>query len=450
MGIDVGVYAGSQRSRYLEGTIPRAPRRQAMGAVRSGKKALAWPVRLLLVSLVFPWIVTIGISLSISRVVLLVMVLPCLAKWISGAAGRIRVADIALLLFCLWSALSLVVVQGPAAAVQPAGILFIETMGAYLLARCYIRNADDFFNMARMLFWVVAFLFPFALIEALTGRNVLLGFFATILPSYPDAGNDVRGGLRRAQVVFEHPILFGMCAGGAFALTHLVLGHRIPLFQRWLKTGFVGVTALLSLSSAPTAGLVVQAAFMTWGALFGKNPYCWKFLWGVFLASYLAIAFGSNQTPIQFYISHFTFDPQTGWYRQLIWEFGSASVLNHPLFGVGFGDWARSSWMTTSVDMFWLLNTMRYGLPAGLLLALGFFAVFLGVSFRKGLDERLDAYRTAFLIVMMAFFLVGWTVHIWGAAYIWFIFLLGSGVWLLDVRVDDGGRRQGDAYGAVD
>ena len=106
--------------------------------------------------------------------------------------------------------------------------------------------------------------------------------------------------------------------------------------------------------------------------------------------------------------------------------------------------------MTTSVDMFWLLNTMRYGLPAGLLLALSFFAVFLGVSFRKGLDERLLAYRTAYLIVMMAFFLVGWTVHFWGAAYIWFIFLLGSGVWLLDVRVDDGGKRQGDARGAVD
>jgi O-antigen ligase len=338
--------------------------------------------------------------------------------------------------------MSLVVVQGLTSAVQPAGILFVETMGAYLVARCYIRDADDFFHMARTLFGLVAILFPFALVEALTGRNVLLEFFAAILPSYPDAGNDMRAGLRRAQVVFEHPILFGICASSAFALTHMVLGHRVPLLQRWLMTGLVGATALLSLSSAPIAAIVVQAALIMWSVVFRKSPYCWKLLWGLFIAAYLAVLFGSNQNPVQFYISKFTFDPHTGWHRLLIWEFGSTSVLNHPLFGIGFGDWERSSWMSTSVDMFWLLNTMRYGLPGGLLLMLSFFAVFFGVSFRKGLDERLVAYRTAYLIVIMAFFLVGWTVHFWGAAYIWFIFLLGSGVWLLDVRIDDVGKRQ--------
>jgi O-antigen ligase len=433
MAIDVGVYAGSRRYRDLEG----APRRQAISADRSGKKTLPWPVRLLLVSFVLPWVVTIGpFSLSVPRVILLVLVLPCLAKWIGGASGRIRASDIGLLLFCLWSALSLVEVHGATDAAKPAGILFVETMGAYLVARCYIRDADDFLNMARMLFWIVAFFFPFALLEAVTGRDVLLELFAAILPSYPDNGNDMRAGLRRAQVVFEHPLLFGICAGSALALTHLVLGYRIPLFQRWLKTGLVGATALLSLSSAPIAAMVVQAALMMWSALFRKSPYCWKFLWCLVLAAYLAIAFGSNQTPAQFYISKFTFNPATGWHRLLIWEFGSASVLNHPLFGTGYDDWARPSWMSTSVDMFWLLNTMRYGIPGGLLLALSFFAVFLGVSFKKGLDERLVAYRTAYLIVMMAFFLVGWTAHFWGTAYLWFIFVLGSGVWLLDAQID--------------
>jgi hypothetical protein len=445
MGVDAGIYAGSRRYRDLDGTIPAVPRWQAISEDRSGKKTLAWPVRLLLISLVVPWVVTVGpVSLSISRLILLVMILPCLAKLFGGTSGRIRVSDITLLLFSLWSALSLIVVHDPIFAVQPAGILFVETMGAYLVARCYIRDADDFFNMARMLFKVVAFLFPFALLEAVSGRNFLLELFAAILPSYPDAGNDMRAGLRRAQVVFEHAILFGICAGSALALTHLVLGHRVPLLQRWFKTGLVGATALLSLSSAPIAAVVVQAALMMWSALFKKSPYCWKALWCLFLAGYLAVAFGSNQPPAQFYISHFTFDPATGWHRLLIWEFGSASVLNNPLFGIGFGEWARSSWMSTSVDMFWLLMTMRYGIPAGLLLALSFFAVFLGVSFKKGLDERLIAYRTAYLIVMMAFFLVGWTVHYWGTAYLWFIFLLGSGVWILDAPVDDGVRYRRD------
>ena len=37
---------------------------------------------------------------------------------------------------------------------------------------------------------------------------------------------------------------------------------------------------------------------------------------------------------------------------------------------------------------------------------------------------------------MISFFVVGWTVHFWGKGYIWLLFLLGSGVWLLDVWKD--------------
>jgi hypothetical protein len=69
------------------------------------------------------------------------------------------------------------------------------------VARCYIRGANDFFSGARMLFRIVAFLFPFAFGEALTERNFLPELFAAILPSYPDAGNDM-------QAVFGEPKLF--------------------------------------------------------------------------------------------------------------------------------------------------------------------------------------------------------------------------------------------------
>ena len=38
---------------------------------------------------------------------------------------------------------------------------------------------------------------------------------------------------------------------------------------------------------------------------------------------------------------------------------------------------------------------------------------------------------------MTAFFLVGWTVHFWDAAYVLFLFLMGSGVWMLDVETKE-------------
>ena len=105
------------------------------------------------------------LRMSLYRIVLLVMVLPCLGMWMAGKAGRIRTADIALLLFSFWCTLSLIVIHGMALSVQTSGIVFIETLGPYLLARCYIRDADDFYNVIQLLFRIVVLLLPFAIFE---------------------------------------------------------------------------------------------------------------------------------------------------------------------------------------------------------------------------------------------------------------------------------------------
>ena len=160
-----------------EATLHSYPEWPRTVAGQTKRKGLAWPVLLFLLALMVPWTFSVGlVSLTVPRIVLLAMVLPCLGQWITGRAGRIRAADIAMLLFCFWCALGLAVIHGAAFAVRPAGMLFVETMGAYFLSRCYIRSADDFFNMGRVLFRIVAFLFPFALFEAVTGRNVLINF----------------------------------------------------------------------------------------------------------------------------------------------------------------------------------------------------------------------------------------------------------------------------------
>ena len=124
--------------------------------------------------------------MSVYRIVLLVMVLPCLGMWMAGKAGRIRTADIALLLFWFWCTLSLIVIHGMALSVQPSGIVFIETLGPYLLARCYIRDADDFYNVIQLLFRIVVLLLPFAIFEFVSGQNISRELFAAILPTLSD------------------------------------------------------------------------------------------------------------------------------------------------------------------------------------------------------------------------------------------------------------------------
>jgi len=108
--------------------------------------------------------------------------------------------------------------------------------------------------------------------------------------------------------------------------------------------------------------------------------------------------------------------------------------MEHPLFGLGLNEWERPDWMGASIDNFWLCLAVRFGLPATMLMMLVFFSILLTVSFRKRLDAKVTEYRTGFLVSMATFFLVGWTVHFWDAAYVLFVFLMGSGVWILDVK----------------
>lgn len=196
------------------------------------RKKTSWPVFLFLLALIVPWVIYVGpLRMSLYRIVLLVMVVPCLAMWISGKAGRIRIADVAVALFWFWGVLSFIEINGLSASTQPSGIGFVETLGSYMLARCFIRDAEDFHNVVHLLFRIVLFLFPFAVVELLTGFNVLSELSEIIFPTMSTLGSsEVRSGLVRVRTVFDHPILFGVCTGSLLALVHLVLGYQVSFF----------------------------------------------------------------------------------------------------------------------------------------------------------------------------------------------------------------------------
>jgi hypothetical protein len=412
-------------------------RQQKLELSRSKRKKIGWPVFLFLTALVVPWIIFVGpLRMSVYRIVLLVMVLPCLCMWMAGKAGRKRTADIALLLFWFWCSLSLVVINGMGLSVQQLGIMFIETLGPYLLARCYIRDADDFYNVIQLLFRIVVLLLPFAIFELVSGLNISRELFATIWPTLTTSMPG-RMGLTRVQSVFDHPILFGVCTGSILALAHLVLGYQRDFFQRSFRTGIVGATAFLSLSSGPLMALVTQAYLLSWNGLLGAIKFKWKILIGLLVLITLAIELVAKRSALEIVVNYFLFDPGSYYFRLWIWEYGLATALNHPFFGTGFNEWERPAYMASSMDNFWLFYAVYYGLPAAFLILLAFFSIFLSIGFRKGLDAKLIEYRTGFLITMTAFFLVGWTVHFWDAAYVIFLFLMGSGVWMLDVRPKD-------------
>ena len=149
----------------------------------------------------------------------------------------------------------MIVIHGLAIVAQPAGIGFVETIGAYLLARCYIRDADDFHNAIELLFRTVLFLMPFAIVEFVTGHNILREMFGMILPTEFYL-SEHRSGFTRVRSVFDHPILFGLYVGSILALVHLVLGYQKTLMPRSFKSGIVAATAFMSLSAGPIGAVV--------------------------------------------------------------------------------------------------------------------------------------------------------------------------------------------------
>lgn len=436
--------------RGLGSVWPRA-RSDAPDKAGTRRKSLPWPVFLFLISLLIPWIMIVGpVRMSAYRFVLVGSIFPCLYMWLTGKAGRIRLTDLALIAFCLWCFAAIIMVHGFAYAVQPSGILFVETVGAYMLARCLIRDADDFYNVVLVLFWIVALLLPLAILEAVTGRNIAREFFASIHQTFPDSYLDPRWGLRRVQSIFEHPILYGVFCASIFAMVHLVLGYGKSAGRRWLKTGTVGIAAFLSLSAGPMTALVGQGMLLGWNWLSGRIEARWKILCAFSLLGVVSIELLSNRSVPVIFISYFAFDQQSARTRIEIWHYGSASAMNHPLFGVGFNDWVRAPWMSRSIDMFWIIDAVRHGIPAQFFMMLAFFAAFLAVVFKKRLTGKIAAYQTAYLITMTGFFLAGWTVYFWNATYVVFMFLLGSGMWLLDQPADTRHRRvhSGDRHAA--
>jgi hypothetical protein len=337
------------------------------------------------------------------------------------------------------------VIHGVSYALQPAGMMFVETVGGYFLGRCYVRSAQDLKAVVRWLFLIVAVLLPFAAVEAVSGHNVFKDTLARLLPSYIDVDMEPRWGLKRVQAGFQHPILFGVFCGCALSLVHLVLGHGEPAWRRWLRTGTVVATAFLSLSAGPLSGVAGQAMLLGWGWILRSVRARWTLLMAGAGFCALAIELVANRSLPVIFISTFAFDESSAYIRILIWRFGTESIANHPLFGVGFGEWDRPAWMPASIDMNWIIDTVRHGLPAGILLMLTFFSAVIGVGRKKGLDEEQSLYRTAYVVTMIGFFIVGWTVYIWTSVNALMFFLLASGLWLADIdgQGTGGGRTRG-------
>jgi len=396
----------------------------------------AW---LFIIGLTIPLFIFVGpLRLSVYRIVLLLLFFPTLYMLLSGKVGRVRLPDVCVILICIWSTISLIVVHGFEPMVEWIGVTWIETLGAYLVGRCFIRSPDDFYGMARFLFRIGLVMLPLALYEMQTGRSILIRAFDALGPVYTENNMDGRLGFERVQGPFAHPIHFGVFFGAMVGLAYYVLGYGRSWLGRVQRAAICVGLCFSSLSSGPLAAAMAQIYFLLWDGALKSVKSRWNILAGLSALAYVVVDTISNRTPFHVFISYFAFSTHTAYNRIRIWTYGTQSIWENPLFGIGLNDnWTRPSWMSPSVDMFWIVPAMRHGVPVWVLWLLLFFWVFLSIASRRGFGERLQWYRIGYLSSMTGLFIAGWTVHYWDGLYAYFTFLLASGVWMLDWRDED-------------
>jgi len=374
------------------------------------------------------------------RAVLVCAIIPCFIRLLSGRAGRLHTVDVLLAAHCLWAGLALIHAHGLDKSWEAAGIYIVEAFGSYLIARCYIRSAADSQAVTRFIFVVVLILLPLATIESLIGFNLLRDPFHTLRGGESFVHIEGRLGLERARTSFEHPILYGVFAASSFASVFYVLARPQYIFTRVWRTMVVAAATFFSLSTGPLLALFVQGGLIAWGRLMRNVPRRWVLLAGSIAMMWTVVALLSNRDPIRVFIWYFTFSRQSAYWRLNIWEYGSDEVVRNPVFGIGFADWQRPSWMASaSVDNFWLLEAMRFGLPGLVLLIAAITLVSVRLGRLKTTARDVHQCRVAYLVTITALAVAGATVHFWGAMFPFFFFVLGSGVWLMSAPKGNSG-----------
>ncbi|HZS55740.1 MAG TPA: hypothetical protein VFA65_15160 [Bryobacteraceae bacterium] len=258
-------------------------------------------------------------------------------------------------------------VDGLLPALNHAGPDALEFSGAYFISRMLLSERGHALSFANLLCKVIAVVALIGALDPIFGRYVihdlaqqLTGY---VSPAARTEWSDAyRMGLLRASGPIEHPIWFGFICG-----IGLLLAASIPIQRRLFVIGSCSIGVMLSLSSAPIQCTLLGLGLLTYDRMFYRFQIRWALILGISGAVVFAVYLITN-SPIGFIISHFTFDPSTGYYRVWTWATVTPYIAQSPWFGLGFGTLPDE--LNHSIDELWLVLGIHYGWPGAILVAL--------------------------------------------------------------------------------
>jgi hypothetical protein len=426
---------------------PNSPSAAARGFVRgrpgprlvrkaTGRIAI-WPIALVIYSTVVPREIAIHVGenyIYMDRLALLVT-LPWVLSQMLRNGFRMVLPDWLVLFTGIWMVTAIAQVHGIERATVTGLSLSFDTLAGYFVARVAFRSLDDIRRtliLCAPAFFFAALTLP---IESLSHQLLVRPFFQQIFGQIRLSGGseklfdivraDDRFGLLRAYGPWEHPILAGL--------------HLATLPGIYWQSGIRGLPFLMALTAAGLAIFTFSsAAVLGLGLVLGALVYdaitrqvkglSWPVLIYTLVGGLLLTSVVTNSGVVNLLIRFATLDPTTGYFRLAIWQYASESVWAHPVFGIGFEDYSRPSWMvTSSIDAHWLLLAVRYGLPGAIAMFSASVIAIAGLVSAERLANRRDAaFYRGILISFITLVLLAFTVTLQGGILTWFTVLLGG------------------------
>lgn len=409
------------------------------------------PVTLVIVSFLCPTELSLFIAdlrLPPHRIALLILFPIALYRLIFSSKVRLQGYDLVFFAFNIWTVAVFTHHSGAPNGLVYGASLALESMGAYLVSRTYVRDFEILKATLKVMLLAITVAALIALPETLLGQNFAHDIMRALTGYEHPVGTETRLGLTRAYATFDHPIHYGtFCAG---LLTLLLYAERRQ-DRRIGRTALVGGATFLGLSSAPILCIVLQLSMIAWDWITRGIRSRTLMTFALAAGLFIGVSLISNRGPIGIIATSFTLDSWTGFYRMQIWTNGLKNVWDHPWVGIGLADWERPWWMISdTVDAFWLVIAMREGIPAVLLLGLAI-AMLVAAAVQKSHkahDRETHRILRGWLISLIALCMIGATVHFWNVLYAYFFFFIGIGGVLADpVRRKANNRSQAQAAG---
>ena len=400
-------------------------------------KELSLVVVLYLAAVALPVRYTLGpLQMTGLRTVLALVFVPLLIRYFQSSDRKAASTDLLFVGFICWAGLAFTQTS-PTHALENTGVLLLELLGGYLIARTYIRCAAQLRATIKVILVIVMLSLPFAIVESLTGQPALITLIDAIpgLNSVASVSIPPRLGLERAQTLFAHPIHYGLFASTLTALVFIGTSGHWPLWCRLLGLSSAVLASFLALSSGAFLSVLLQLLLIIWAYTWAEGRTRWFVLIGLCCIAYVLIDLASNRTPVRVFFSYATFSAHNAYWRGLIFEWGMVNVWQNPIFGIGLNDWIRPPFMHSgSIDNFWLVIALRYGVPGFVLFAATYLSGLLRVLFAPIPAEN-RGLRLAWVICFTGLTFTLCTVHIWTSIFSYVFFLFGAGLWMLEPAI---------------